>query len=408
MDIFHPRLNNAPRPGSIRAALSNPELAAARLEADGIGLTVDVVDDLRGFEALRDEWGELLQDSTSDCIFLTWEWLFTWWKHLAGERQLYLITVRRGGRLVGIAPLAVRPRQPERLFPFRALEFLGTGNVGSDYLDFIIRRGEEEQVTRSLAVHFSKCRLMFELSQVKLTPTHTGRFAAFLSGSGWSVSQMVTEICPYMSLGGLDWESYLGTLGRAHRYNVRRRLKNLQSSFQVSWELAASEEARRRCFRALLDLHEARWSTRDGSDALHSQALVGFHDEWSRLALKRGWLRLYLLSLDGAPVAAVYGFSYLNVFHFYQSGFDPAYSAHSVGMVALAMSIRAALEEGVQEYDLLHGSEAYKFLWTDKGRDLSRLNLYPPNSHGLLYKQAIRLRQGVKKVVLWPRQALAH
>lgn len=392
VDILHPRLN---------AARSLP------MPVPASGLDVQVLEDSRAFAELQTEWRELLEDSSADCIFLSWEWLYTWWQHLAAERRLHLVTVRRGGRLMGVAPLAVRPRQPQRLFPFHALEFLGTGSVGSDYLDFIVRRGEEAAVTDALADSFADSELMLELSQVKLSSTRVGEFAARLADQGWFATQTVTDICPYVDLAGHDWDSYIAGLGKAHRYNVRRRLRNLESSFAVDWEQVSSEESRQRCFRTLLELHNMRWATRQGSDALHHQGLVEFHEEWTRLALERGWLRLCVLSLDREPAAAVYGLRYGDVFHFYQSGFDPAYSSHSVGLAALAMSMRGAIEEGAGEYDLLHGDESYKFLWTKQGRDLSRLNLYPPNSNGLIYRQAIRLRQRVKAVVRRPHPAHA-
>lgn len=394
VDILHPRLTapfiRAPGPG-----------VEGRLVGGSGALEVEVLDDVHAFAALRAEWRELLQGSSADCVFLTWEWMYTWWQHLAAGRELHLITARRGGRLMGIAPLAVRPRQPQRLFPFHALEFIATGSVGSDYLDLIIRRGEEEAVSEAFAAELSRSDLMLELSQVKLSSTHAGLLATRLLERGWSASQTVTEICPYVSLVGHDWDSYLGSLGSAHRYNVRRRLRNLQNSFALGWEQAATEESRQKCYRALVELHMLRWESRRGSDALHSRALVEFHDEWTRLAMQRGWLRLYLLTLDREPAAAVYGFRYGDVFHFYQSGFDPAYSSHSVGLAALAMSLRGAIAEGALEYDLLHGSESYKFLWTDRGRDLSRLELYPANSSGLVCRQAVRLRKGVKAMMHW-------
>lgn len=396
VDILHPRVN-PPRGPRFRAP--DPGLAGRTLAGSAVGLEVEVLEDVQSFAELRVEWRELLQDSSADCVFLTWEWLYTWWQHLAAGRRLHLITVRRGGRLMGVAPLAVRPRQPKRLFPFLALEFMGTGSVGSDYLDFIVRRGEETAVSEALADCFADSDLMLELSQVKLSSTRVGDFASRLMDEGWSATQAVTDICPYIDLDGHGWDSFLDSLGKSHRYNVRRRLRNLESSFAVTWEQASSEESRQRCFRTLLELHNLRWATRQGSDALHHRELVAFHEEWTRLAMDRGWLRLCLLKLDREPAAAVYGFSYGGVFHFYQSGFDPAYSSHSVGLAALAMSIRCAVEEGTREYDLLHGNEGYKFLWTKQGRDLSRFNIYPPNSSGLIYRQAIRLRQGMKAVV---------
>ena len=79
-----------------------------------------------------------------------------------------------------------------------------------------------------------------------------------------------------------------------------------------------------------------------------------------------------------------YGFRYGDKFYFYQSGFDPGYARQSVGLVALGLTIKAALEEGAMEYDLLHGDEEYKFLWAHQTRELRRLELFPSYVRGWL------------------------
>src|SRR5215510_5518586 len=97
------------------------------------------------FAAIGPEWNALLRESSSDCVFLTHEWLQCWWKHLAGERKLRITTVRDGARLIGILPVALRPPAYSRMMP-RALEFLGSGVIGSDYLDVIVLRDREDEV----------------------------------------------------------------------------------------------------------------------------------------------------------------------------------------------------------------------------------------------------------------------
>ena len=49
-------------------------------------LTIVPVENPEGFRGLQEEWNELLESSTSNCLFLTWEWLYTWWRHLSGRR----------------------------------------------------------------------------------------------------------------------------------------------------------------------------------------------------------------------------------------------------------------------------------------------------------------------------------
>src|SRR3954470_693503 len=88
------------------------------------------------FDAIGTEWNTLLKESGSDCVFLTHEWLGSWGKHLSGNRKLYILTARDGEKLIGVLPVAQRPVSYARMTP-RTLEFLGSGVIGSDYLDVI-------------------------------------------------------------------------------------------------------------------------------------------------------------------------------------------------------------------------------------------------------------------------------
>jgi len=116
------------------------------------------------------------------------------------------------------------------------------------------------------------------------------------------------------------------------------------------------------------------------------------------LALARGWLRLFVLRLDGKPAASLYGFRYGGVFYFYQSGFDPAYAKHSVGLATMALSIKAAIEEGAEEYDLLRGDEDYKFHWTCTVRELGQVVISPPGMGGALHQVASRFSWGSRQL----------
>lgn len=367
---------------------------------------VATIYDVSGFIALRQEWGDLLHESDADCLFLTWEWLYTWWKHLAADRQLHLLTVKRDGELLAIAPFALRPPRPERLLPCKALEFLGTGAVGSDYLDLVIRRGAEETALQAIADHLAEHLSVLELRQVKAGSKLASRLVSRLQQGGWTASQTITDVCPYLEIAGQSWDSYLAGVGASHRQNVRRRLRRISASFHADLQEVRTEEQRRECLQAFAELHRRRWAERQGSEALEGEGIMGFHEEFSAIALQRGWLRLFVLRLDGKPVASIYAFKYGKVFYFYQSGFDPAYASHSVGLVTMGLAIQRAMAEGAEEYDMLHGDEQYKFLWARNGRDLVRLDCYPPNAEGTLYRRTMQLRQGLKRAAKWPRQLL--
>lgn len=367
---------------------------------------VEVVEDADRFRALQKEWTDLLDDSAADGLFLTWEWLYTWWTHLADGRKLSLYAVRDGSDLIGLAPLAFSPWQVPRVRLLRALEFLGTGSVGSDYLDIISRRSREMDVAETLAGYLSRRGTTLALAQVNGHSSVTAAVAARLAGRDWTRAATRTDVCPFVLLAGHSWESYLATLGPAHRYNVRRRMRTLESRFDVRVEFAATDVERRAALAEVVRLHQKRWRDRGGSTAFYAPALVAFHETFSRLALERGWLRLFVVRLTGMPVSAFYGFCYKRRFYFYQSGFDPAYDKYSVGLVTMAFAIQRAIEEGAEEFDFLHGDEAYKFHWARDVRELCRMEIYPPRLRGWLYRTTVeagRVSRRIARRVIPPK-----
>ena len=87
------------------SCLQPPEEADALSYRSTDNLLVTSIKDPSQLPHLAEEWAELLNDSDADCLFLTREWLETWWRHFSTERTLAITTVRRHSRLLGLAPL---------------------------------------------------------------------------------------------------------------------------------------------------------------------------------------------------------------------------------------------------------------------------------------------------------------
>ena len=360
-------------------------------------VTVETIGEAPGFAVLRQEWDELLQSSDSDGLFLTWEWLYTWWKHLAGDRRLSILAVRCEGELAALAPCGLRPPSLFHWRPLPVLEFLGSGSVGSDYLDIIVRRGREPEARQALASHLAGERLMIGWTQLKRGASPAAGVASALGENGWGIAETGTNICPFIPLAGKSWESYLATLSAEHRYNFHRKWKRLNRDYTVQFDQVRSPAQCRESIDLVIAQHNLRWRDRGGSDAFHTPDLVEFHREFSQVALERGWLRLYVLRLDGKPAACLYGFLYRRTFYFYQSGFDATYDKHSAGLVTMGLAIKSAIEEGAEEYDLLHGNEAYKSHWSRDSRELGRLEVYPPRGLGWICRSSVELERASRR-----------
>ena len=190
---------------------------------------VQSIEDSTAFEGLREEWTALLAESPADGLFLTWEWLFTWWTHLGARRRLAILTVRSDGDLIAVAPLASRSRGLGRLLPVRSLEFLGTGSVGSDYLDLIVRRGREEVATEALAEHLARGGRVLRLGQLRTGSCVAPAVARRLSRRGWTSLVASSDVCPHIKLTAHTWQSYLAGLKAQHhrKYTLMPLLQKL-------------------------------------------------------------------------------------------------------------------------------------------------------------------------------------
>jgi CelD/BcsL family acetyltransferase involved in cellulose biosynthesis len=361
-----------------------------------IPMKVETIESAEEFNELHDSWDELLKSSRSSGVFLTHEWLSSWWKHLAADRRLSIIVAREDGRLLGVLPLAKRRAQYARMMP-RVLEFLGSDQIGSDYLDAIIAAGHERDVSSAFAEYCHRRGLMLQLSQLRAGSCAVSVLAESLAGRGWTIADTKLNVCPYIDLKGMTWERYLETIGSI-RKNLSRYLRYLPKHFDVQIDCVQSPSDAGAALEIVMDLHRKRWESAGTSEAFQTPAVINFHHEFIGLAAARGWLRILILRLNGRPAASLYGLRYGPTFYFYQSGFDPEFSRHSVGVVIMGLTIKAAIEEGALEYDFLHGDEEYKFHWTSATRDLGRLELYPPGAGARIYRHAIHFNRAARRV----------
>jgi CelD/BcsL family acetyltransferase involved in cellulose biosynthesis len=356
------------------------------------GLLTDVITDAAAFTQLLPEWDALLSTTPSANPFLKAAWIDSWRRHAMDGQALHVIAVRDHGRLVAVAPL-MRTR---RGFGFsERLEFLGAGPAGADYLDLMVSDESSTVAIDAIAAAVHAQQLPLYLDHLPPSARAT-RLAAKLAQSGWTSLESTPDVCPFINLSGHTWDSFLATLGSAHRANIRRRIRAVENDFSVEFCLVDSQHARRTALDRLVQFSEQRWKTRGGTSAFPDSQLIAFHHSVTRMALTEGWLRFYTLSLNGVLIGVMYGFAIDDRFYFFQHGFDDAYAPYSAGLVLMALTVRAAIESGTREFDMLYGHETYKSLWAREQRPLSRLQLFPPRLSGSILRRQAETRQALR------------
>jgi CelD/BcsL family acetyltransferase involved in cellulose biosynthesis len=290
-------------------------------------------------EALDDEWGVLARASGN--VFSTWEWASAWWRHEGRERSPLIFTCRAADNtLAAVLPLYLWSARP-----LRVARFIGHGPA--DQLGPVCAPDTQGVAAEALQSVCEEARLHVLLAE--LLP----------GGAGWDVAfdaaPLRVESSPSLSLAN-GWDAYLAARSANFRQQIRRRERKLRRDHEVRFRLAADTSRLQADLDVLFSLHVARWGTA-------SSAFVRwepFHRDFAALALRRGWLRLWILELDDRPAAAWYGFRFAGIESYYQAGRDPERSDESVGFVLLAHTIREAAADGMNEYRFLRGAEGFK------------------------------------------------
>ena len=299
-------------------------------------LTVTVLKDPEAFREIKAEWNSLLQESEANNVFLSWEWMHTWWEIYGRNYQLHTIAVRTpSGELVGIAPLKMAERGIQAIHKSQVLEFIGWGgDVTTEYLDIIARKGWEKSVFNSIAEHLFRNNTWTELDlhHFSSASAFIPFMKEYLEQRGLPCRIEKSSVCPIVVLPE-TWETFLSGKSPNFRKKSKEYRRTSQRDLDVRLVCCDSQATLDEHMDDLRDLHLKRWGW--DSRAFRTSEYITFHRKVSGLFLQNGWLRLFFLKQQGKTLAGIYCFHYNNRYYYYQSGRDKEYSKHRLGMVLL-------------------------------------------------------------------------
>ncbi len=328
-------------------------------------LVVSEISNQTAFRNLRKEWNDLQQRSSNSTPFSSWEWLYTWWEIFADQKNvLKIVTVSRGGRLIGLAPF-----QLEKRLWFRGggiLRFIGSGEdeadeVVSEYLDILVETGSEDIVVQEIlnwiSFQTNWRRLLFEnvlqdSIVLRLCEKLPAKYSQRTRRIGFKYSVPLTG----------SFDDYLQRLSKSRRKRIalsERRLDKEGGHVLMTSRGPADFE---HSFKMLADLNRERWTSKSKPCVFDSERFSRFHRQFMKLMFHRGQVAIHLLKLEKRTLAAVYSFYGGKTAYYYQSGFaSEGANRYTPLWIAHTMIIDAAIASGCENYDFMRGDEnSYK------------------------------------------------
>ena len=300
------------------------------------------------FEGIQHEWEKILPSCSTNTVFVTPWWQRVWWQHFGEGADLLILSVRENDEVLGIAPLALGEG---------VISFLGDTDL-FDYHDFLVPKGNESRFYGILWDHLIK--LDWHALDLRSLPQGSPSLCylpTLAKKEGVAVEVVEEDKAPVSPLP-LTWDDYLAGLNKKHRHELRRKLRRLESAHDANQHLCVDPGDITQCMQDFFRLHRA--SRADKRAFLTPERERFFLDVALELA-PRGQFKIYFLEIGDVRVASSICLDYAGSYLLYNSGYDPNYSALSVGLLNKALCIRAAIEERRHSFEFLRGDERYKY-----------------------------------------------
>jgi CelD/BcsL family acetyltransferase involved in cellulose biosynthesis len=346
------------------------------LDEDAGTLSIEEVSDIEKFRALRVQWNELLQKSSDNNIFLTWEWLFNWWKHYGRDMKLRIITIREADKIVGIVPL-MQVEYSQGFISVNVLENLCSEEC--DYSGIILA----EKNRGILAFFMDYLAKIMRDENLIARIYHIPENSAFLTllrekypsfSKSLYFDEKPSSYCSHILLPS-TWEEYFSTLGAKMRKNLRRETKLLERDHAVEFRKYAGAEDLRDQLQVLFELHQKRWGIEHINSKFIEPKAREFYVDVSKAFYQNNWLDFSFLHVDGKPLSTSWGFIYNNTYYDNTGAFDVDYLDLSLGTLHEMKLIERAIQYGLGKFDFLKGIEPYKSHWSNGKTDNFRITI---------------------------------
>lgn len=341
-----------------------------------IKVNIEVIKDKSQFAALKENWNALLKDSVSASVYLTWEWLYTWWEVFHDNRELSILTIRDNGLLVGIAPLLVRHFKYFRLLPSKRVEFLGTGEdekdeVCSNYMDFIVSKDRKD--VRGVIFDYLANKLSsgewdeLVLKTMPETSATLNTISEYFSRNKEIAAQLKYEIVNHSECAVINlpehWDTYLSSISKSWRNQINRGRKEILSKGTVDCELITESDKLSLAFDEFISIHQKRWQDVGRPGIFSSKKFTDFHKKVLGLFADKKWVRVRLLKCNGKTIAASYTFNFNKTIYFYSPAYDRDFKTKiGIGLIERSYDIEDAIKYGCIYYDFYKAKEGgYKW-----------------------------------------------
>jgi CelD/BcsL family acetyltransferase involved in cellulose biosynthesis len=361
-------------------------------------MRIERITDTERFRALGNEWNELEGGEGLSSPAFAHEWFSAWLEAFGGEVELATIALFDETELVGVAPLCLTHGR-YRGIGCRQLRFLY--NRHGPRCTFLMRRRHGDAARLLLE---EALRLVgWDLAVFENVPHESYLYESFVN---WSESKRLPALArktmssPFLKTKG-SWEEFLESRSRNLKRSLRKKESKLFGAGKMTIERFTDAASAAAVMETLFKLGERSWKARGGRAIGSGRASRAFYSCLAESFGKENEVSIWLMRLDGEPVAFEFHLTRGRQVQALRAEFDESYREMGAGSVLDKEIVKSLFELGFDEYDMGGEADFYKLRWSDTSRQHSELLAFNDSVTG-------KLLCTMEKLIVEPLKSVAR
>ncbi|MDD5617769.1 MAG: GNAT family N-acetyltransferase [Candidatus Omnitrophica bacterium] len=340
-----------------------------------------IIDRYEDLLKMKKDWNKLLNSSAHNIVFLTFEWLSSWWENYGEANELFVILVKDGDEVIAIAPLMIKLNNYSNIIKTRKIQFI-SHNV-SDYMDFIVSRNPKECfeaifaeiVIRKKRWDYAEFAFIASNSPfLEYWKTNIARLKTFMKFINNKEASVVIDM--YKNIN--SWQEFKKTISKKRISNLERSSQSLSKMGEFSFNRIKEFPEINSQFSHFITLHKKRCEKTGVDNLINNQIKINYYTTLARKFSDNGWFDFSSIKLDDKYIAMAIGYVYNNAYYYYLPTFNQDYHKYSPGNLLIKYLLEDFYKEDkIKKFDLLRGKESYKYIWSNNEICLLRIKLYP-------------------------------
>ena len=336
-------------------------------------LDAELIVDLARLEAIAPAWDALAIECGRPLVSPAW--MLAFWRHVRPpDAELHVVAVHEDGELVAIAPFFAQRKGRGRV----DLRMLGRAMPRTGPLAL---PGREWDAAAAVAATLARATPHADVIALESGPLASQWPDAL--ADGWPsaarplMRRYFVQTSYVVSLAAGSSDAWLA----AKRSHFRKRMNRLRRLVAEAGGVTrmSTEATLEQDIAVFVRLHAARWDGRGESEIVAlEEGLTAVYEEVGRAHAAAGRFRLYLLELDGEPVAAELLAAAGGEVASINGGWDPRHARLGVANVCMLHAVEDAFARGDRRLDWGPGDQLFKRRFADGDDPVCWTMLVPP------------------------------